>query len=1125
MNFVHLHNHSMYSYLDAISTPKELIERAKELDMPAISINDHASINALPEMLKHGKKNNIKAIIGVEFYVVFRDDPFLNKKNETRYHLNVMAKNWEGVKVLFKKLTLANKQKYYRPRLYDDQIFDFGDNVIISTACAISMLMRDDYKDIAKKFKETYKDNFFLEIIPVSFKVKDKRDRKKIKDNPIEMPDQAKIMNLRVIGLCKLYNINLVCTMDTHYCYPEHRLAHEVSLCISTRDKISKSRDERFYFDGAGVNDGNYVFNEFKKLKYIDDETIKLGIKNTVIVSNKCEEIVMPEFTFNLPKPYKGDDYKIFKKKVNDGFVKFGYSKKENVDEYKKRILHEVGVIKELNLIRYFLIVEDIVRFCNENNISTGYSRGSCGSSLIASCLGITKRIDPIKEGLLFERFLNKSRASQADIDQDIGSERFQEVIDYLYSKYGEDKVAPIGAFTKLSPKNAFRDVCSVYEIPHKITNKLSKLVEEGNIKENGKLVGNYSRMESFDHVDELIKFKKENKHIIKIVEVLNGRTRQATRHACGWIISSVPIDDVGVIECRKNNEFCLNWDKDISEYTFCLLKLDLLKLQTASITDYACELVRNKYKNNLYPDNIPLDDKKTENLIASGDTIGVFQLESALARKFLKDSKKGTINNCSNVSAANRPGPLGAILDEGKSASQHYIDRVSGKEKTTHFIPQYEEILKESNSIMLFQEQLMAITSKIAGFTNLQSDTFRKLVAKKKGKSEFEAHRVEFTDGCIRHSGLSLETANAIFDSFLSCVRYLFCKAHSYAYAIHSFSGAYLKAHYPIEFYCSNFTFSDNEKTKKYIIDAKKHNIKIKTPDINLSDATKWTIVDDELIAPLNCIKYVGDKAANSIIKIRKQLVKFITIDEFNRSLDLNPGHNVNKRCMAGLYYSDVFKSINHYERDLKKLAEKQIEYLDIFSPMPYIDLNEVKEASIELYNKALEPIIDCENDYGYIDPIRKGNPSVVIVVELSKFEKQILEKNKWFIQHISKKLNISESKLYITAPIKCDYFGIDKKQIPDQCWDKGKEILKNEIISLNPNMVINCSSKVSSWFAPKGKFMQSFGEITYSSFIDCYYINMPSPAWMAYKQNIKEEYINKILPLFDKIIKNIDR
>jgi DNA polymerase-3 subunit alpha len=253
----------MYSYLDAISTPRELIMRAKELNMDSISVNDHASINALPDMLKYGKEFGIKSIIGVEYYVVFRDDLNINTKNESRYHLNVMARNWNGVKKLFEKLTLANTQKYYRPRLYFDQILDFGDDVILSTACAISMLMRPDYEKIIQTLQNTYKDNLFLEIIPTSFDVKDDRPKKEKQNNPIESIDQAKIINLRVIELCKKYNIKHVCTMDTHFAYPEHRQAHEISLCVSTKDKIYKPRNERFYFDGAGIYDGDYIFNEF----------------------------------------------------------------------------------------------------------------------------------------------------------------------------------------------------------------------------------------------------------------------------------------------------------------------------------------------------------------------------------------------------------------------------------------------------------------------------------------------------------------------------------------------------------------------------------------------------------------------------------------------------------------------------------------------------------------------------------------------------------------------------------------------------------------------------------------------------------------------------------------------
>lgn len=1142
---IHLHNHSYYSTLDGLASPEEMILRAKELGQKAIAVTDHGSISALPEMIKYGKKHGIKPIIGVEFYVVHDEDPEFGKKGEKRRHFIAIAKNWEGVKCLFRKLTLANKQKFNgRPRLFYSQLKDFND-CFVSLACAISLMVRDDYEDICLEMQKAYGQSFYLELIYASF---DGRTTKEKKENPV-FKDQAKLVNRRCIEMHEKHGIPLVATHDAHYATPDQAKAFEVLLCIQTRSKMTMPRDKRFFFgdDDIYIKTEMEMFLTLKKLGYIEDEIIKKAIRNTDKVAERCN-VVMPEFTLNLPKPYEGDDDVIFKQKILDGFYKLGFDKKEDVQVYRDRIEYEFKAIKKVGFVRYFLIVEDLLRFCRESGIGVGSCRGSSGGSLVALCMGITRRIDPIEHGLYFERFINVDRVSWPDVDMDISSERRHEVVQYLKDKYGQDKVAQIATYGYLSAKSAFRDVCSCYGFPSGETNRLSKLIEDGFIEEDGKKVGKYDRVESFDHVPELKSFKLNHPKLVELIVMLDGRVRNAGVHAAGVITSSIPLDELGVVESRTGGD-CICWDKKIVEDTFALLKLDCLGLKTVDVNDKACRLITSEYidqmkENHAFlagkkfvkdmvftTDDIPLDDPETEKMLSEGDSVAIFQFEGGSARRLLKDGGSGILSVCSGISAANRPGALNAKDDQGVNATTHYIKRVNGSEEVNHFIPQFEWILKDSYSVLLYQEQIMKICTEIAGFSGSQADTFRKIIGKKLSREEFEKHRGEFVTGCTKTSNLELAKSNKIFDDFLESSAYLFNKSHSMGYAILSMESAWLKRHHPVEFFCGVLSYAGkDDKFQEYIRDSNRHGAEVCYPDINASHAIDFTIYDGKIIAPLNSIKWVGDVAAQKIVDARNSIPLHAFQDhaEFLAVLTtLKLNGKVNKRVKETLYKANVFKSLDYYVEDKIERRNNLRELLGLFSPIPSVNFKSGRDHDKAEYESLMGTIKKCNSgakNGRMVESIMWSRPSVLVILDLSKQDTELLQgdNTKWFQNHLMNRLGVTRSAIAFTSALKCSFYNTDKQKIDSECKTMcSREFLQREIEIVRPRLVINCVSWLAGWATgdTKIRFQEDFGSIHFNGSFDSYVINAPSPQWVSYDDIIRDRYNKEIIPLLESL------
>jgi len=600
--FVHLHLHSHYSTLDGLGKVDEIVKRAVEIGSPAVAVTDHGSISSLPELFAECEKAGIKPIPGCEFYVV---DDVEGKKGERRIHLTVWAKSWKGVQNILSQLTAANKQFYHRPRLTWEQAMQF-EECCIGTACTVGPLMCDDYEDRVVKLSSVYGEDLYLEIMP----------------NVISEDGQdiQSIANNRAIEMSQKYVIKLIATNDAHYVRREDSFTHEILLAIQSGSTLKDPNRWKFGSDAFYMRDGAEMISACQSVGIHSSHTIS-AIANTIELANKIN-VEMPKFEVKLPSLYP-DDAAVFQQKVMDGWNKLIVATGKVNQEYRERLVYEIGVINKLGFIRYFLIVEDIINWSRANGIMVGPGRGSAAGSLVCYLMGITQ-VDPIRFGLYFERFLNPERIDLPDIDVDFADNRRDEVFAYIKAKYGDDKVGRIGTFNAMQIAGAFRDVAKVYDVNLLTVNMLSKQIED---------------VESFEKVPELAKFKADNAALMEQVFKINGTIRSLGTHACGLVISSEPLVNTGAIEKHGDSE-TINWDKNVAE-KFGLLKVDILGLSTLSILSKARDIIKVRRGVDIDFTSIPLDDQKTLELFRRGEGVGVFQFENCISGDAIVDGVK----------------------------------------------------------------------------------------------------------------------------------------------------------------------------------------------------------------------------------------------------------------------------------------------------------------------------------------------------------------------------------------------------------------------------------------------------------------------------------------------------
>lgn len=897
--WVSLHQHTEYSLLDSSAKIPELIARAKELGMDSMAITDHGVMYGCVDFYKEAKAQGIKPIIGCEIYVSQGSMHVKqnNGKNEN-YHLVLLVKNQEGYENLMKIVSTASIEGfYYKPRVDHDYLKSHSSGLIALSACMSgevqSNILKDDLKtakDTALFYKDTFKDGFYLEL----------------QYHGIEQ--QLKI-NERLISMSKELHISLVATNDVHYIRKEDYTAHDILLCIQTGKTVDEEDRMKYPSDEFYLKSPAEMYKMFSN--------VPDALENTVKIAEQCNfdyefhKSKLPKFT--LPEGI--DPYNYMKDLCYKGLEK----RYKNVnDELKSRLEYELGIIKTMGYVDYFLIVWDFIRFARENKIMTGPGRGSGAGSIVAYTLGITK-IDPIKYNLIFERFLNPERVSMPDIDSDFCYERRGEVIDYVVEKYGKNNVSQIVTFGTMAARAAIRDVGRAMNYSYGEVDRIAKMIPTVlNITIDKALEMNPEFKEAYDS-------ESRTRELIDVAKALEGLPRHTSTHAAGVVIASRPL--VNYVPLQRNDDnivtqFTMNTLEELG-----LLKMDFLGLRTLTVLRDAVDMVKQDKGEEIDLDNIDYDDKSIYNMIGQGKTTGVFQLESPGMTSFMKELKPDSLEDIIAGISLYRPGPMAEI--------PKYIKNKNNPHKVEYITPQLEHILSVTYGCMVYQEQVMQIVRDLAGYSMGRSDLVRRAMSKKKHHvMEEERHNFVYgivddngeiqVPGCIRN-GISESIANKIFDSMIDFASYAFNKSHAAAYAVVAFQTAYLMYYHPVEFTAAmlNSVKGDSEKVAYYIRFAKSAEIEILPPSINESCA-KFTVENGSIRFGLSAIKNVGENIIDSIVKSRLHHGKFKDLADFCNNIDVS---SINKRVVESLIKAGAFDCFKVYRSQLVAVHEKVID------------------------------------------------------------------------------------------------------------------------------------------------------------------------------------------------------
>ena len=892
-DFVHLHVHTQYSLLDGACRLNELLAVAAKFKMPACAITDHGNMFGTIEFYRKAEEKGVKPIIGCEVYIApeSRFEKSSHGIQDASFHLVLLAKDETGYKNLMKLVSIGYLEGfYYRPRIDKEALARHNDGLIGLSACLKGEIPHlllsgkiDDAKRIADQYRHIFgKGNFYLEL----------------QDNKIQ--DQAKV-NKAIIKMSKDLDIPLVATNDVHYVSKEDAQAHDALLCIQTQTTLDnpnrmKMQSDEFYFKSAEI------------MKKSFDDIAPEAITNTIEIANRCNvkldfsKIHLPQY--NPPEGITREEY--LKKLVGEGLAK----KYQSIDStIKERVEHEMKIIEKSGYTSYFLIAWDFVNFAKQKDIPVGPGRGSAAGSVVSYALGITD-VDPLGYGLIFERFLNPERITMPDIDIDFCYERRNEVIDYVINKYSKNNVAQIITFGTMMAKGVVRDVARVMGMPYADGDKIAKLIpNELNITLNDAL-----KIEP--ELESLYKTEPQIKKLIDISRRLEGLTRHASTHAAGVVISQDDLTSHVPLFQTSDGQITTGFPMNSLE-KIGLLKMDFLGLRTLTVINETMKIIKRIHERDIDIEKIPLDDKKTFELLSSAESIGVFQLESSGMRDLLKKLKPEKFEEIIALLALFRPGPIGSgMLD----------DFISRKHKTSaikYDHPILEPILKETYGIIVFQEQVMRIASDLAGFSLADADILRRAISKKTPEIMAEA-RHNFVSGSGKKN-IDKETANKIFNQIEYFAGYGFNKSHSTAYAMISYRTAYLKANFPVEFTTALLT-SERENTDKvalYINESMRMNIKILPPDVNESFAN-FTVVEEGIRFGLAAVKNVGHSAIDSIITSRTNFGKFKSIYDFTQRVD---SRLVNRRVIESLIKCGAFDSLDFYRSQQLAVLDKALE------------------------------------------------------------------------------------------------------------------------------------------------------------------------------------------------------
>ncbi len=893
MDFVHLHCHTEYSLLDgAIKIPK-LCEKALEYNMKYVSITDHGNMFGCLEFYLTAKKYGLIPIIGCEVYVApeHRTKKEARSLSEVGYHLVLLAMNNEGYKNLIKLVSLGYLEGfYYKPRVDIELLKKYNSGLIALSAClkgeipyALMNQGMDSAIAVAEKYKSIFQDRFYLELMANGIKEQEE-------------------VNEKLIELSKATNLPLVATNDCHYLNKDDALAHDILLCIQTNSCVNDAKRMRFNTDQLYFKSPDEMYKQFSSCPE--------AIENSVNIAKKCNvEIEVGKHHFPLYIPESGLSLEEeFKRLAREGLKKRLKNMKYSVNEkvYWERLEKEIDVICKKGFPGYFLIVQDFINWAKSQGIPVGPGRGSAAGSLVAYSLGITE-LDPIKYNLLFERFLNVERASLPDIDVDFCYNRREEVIKYVTEKYGKLNVAQITTFGKMKAKAVVRDVARALGISYQEADKIAKLIPN-----NLKMTIDKA-LEVEPELKQMVEEDPKIRQLIEISRKLEGLARHASTHAAGIVISDKPMMEYLPLYVGKKGEVVTQYDMKMVEKVG-LIKFDFLGLKTLTVLNDAVKLAKQNNKDVPPLNELPLDDKKTFELLCRGQTDGVFQLESSGMKNVLMELKPSCFEDIIALLALYRPGPLesGMVMD--------FIKRKHKEVEVTYPHPRLEPILKDTYGVILYQEQVMQIASELANYSLGDGDILRRAMGKKIPEVMAE-QRAKFLEGA-KANGIEEKTANYIFDLMEKFAGYGFNKSHSAAYALISYQCAYMKAHYPVEFMAALLTSeADNtDKVISHINACRQMGIEVLQPDINKSEEN-FSVENDSILFGLCAIKNVGIAAVQEIIKERDKNGPFRSLFDFCRRLS---NRKITKRVTEYLIKSGAFDVFGHSRRGMFEALDK---------------------------------------------------------------------------------------------------------------------------------------------------------------------------------------------------------
>ena len=873
MSFTHLHVHTEYSLLDGSNKIKEYVSRVKELGMNSAAITDHGVMYGVIDFYKAARAAGIKPILGCEVYVApgSRFDRELSHGDDRYYHLVLLAENNKGYQNLMKIVSKGFVEGYYyKPRVDMEVLETYHEGIIALSACLAGEVQRylvrglyEEAKGTAYKYEKCFgKGNFFLEL----------------QDHGI--PEQ-KTVNAGLMRMSQETGIELVATNDVHYTYAEDAEPHDILLCLQTGKKLSD--ENRMRYEG-----GQYFVKSEEEMRALFPYAAQ-AIDNTQKIADRCNVEIEFGVTklphFDVPEGY--DSWTYLNKLCHEGLVR-RYPDKH--DELLPKLDYELSVIQKMGYVDYFLIVWDFINYARTHGIPVGPGRGSAAGSLVSYTTGITN-IDPIRYNLLFERFLNPERVTMPDIDIDFCYERRSEVIDYVIEKYGKDCVTQIVTFGTLAARGVIRDVGRVMDLPYNFCDTIAKNIpNELNITIDKALIMN-PELRSMYESDETVK------RLIDMAKRLEGLPRHTSMHAAGVVISQKAMDEYVPLSRSSDGTITTQFVMTTIE-ELGLLKMDFLGLRTLTVISDAVKLVEKNHGIKIDVDNIDYDDKKVLDSIGTGRCDGVFQLESAGMKNFMKELKPQSLEDVIAGISLYRPGPMDFI--------PKYIKGKNEPESVTYVCKELEPILEPTYGCIVYQEQVMQIVQNLAGYTMGQADNIRRAMSKKK-QYVIDAERQNFVygneeqgiKGCIAN-GISEQAANQIYDSMVDFAKYAFNKSHAAAYAVVAYQTAYLKYYYPVEFMAALMTsvIDNTRKVAEYIYSCRQMGIKVLSPDINEGEG-RFLATKDGIRYGMYAIKSIGRQVIDIILAEREANGKYITLSDF---LSRVAGREVNKRAVENL-------------------------------------------------------------------------------------------------------------------------------------------------------------------------------------------------------------------------------